>query len=195
MEGAADMITIIPSNPSHCKSYQIQRTLGRGEKSVVFVATDDESRNVAIKLEPEKDSYQLTNEIWALTKLTGVSGVPRLLFAGRTQFRGIMYCAMVTDVIGISSLADLSRPTEYGLNLIANQALDILFQIHKRGVSHNDIKPEHIIFNSNGNMFLIDFGAATKLGDKVKIGTPQYAATSGMFGIAVSSIDGLILDF
>ena len=60
------------------------------------------------------------------------------------------------------------------LQNIAKQAIDILNQIHQQGIVHNDIKPHHLII-SNNSLFLIDFGAAGKIGDEYDLCTPLFA--------------------
>eukprot|EP01124_Arcella_intermedia_P015148 TRINITY_DN21665_c0_g1_i1.p2 TRINITY_DN21665_c0_g1~~TRINITY_DN21665_c0_g1_i1.p2 ORF type:complete len:152 (-),score=34.13 TRINITY_DN21665_c0_g1_i1:63-518(-) len=54
-------------------------------------------------------------------------------------------------------------------------AIDILLEIHKRGIIHNDLKPEHFVF-CNNEMFLIDYGSATPINSKPEIVTPKYTS-------------------
>ena len=43
-----------------------------------------------------------------------------------------------------------------------SKALKGLEAIHKHGILHNDIREENILINDNGNVYLIDFGMASR---------------------------------
>lgn len=68
-------------------------------------------------------------------------------------------------------------PTQIG-DLIVD-VLKGLASIHARGVVHCDIKPENIGCTINSfqqiSAYIMDFGAAVRMGDKVLICTPEYA--------------------
>jgi serine/threonine protein kinase len=76
------------------------------------------------------------------------------------------------DRIAQKSLCDLPS---HSINVpqIATKVIHILQNIHKHGLSHNDIKPDHIVFDSQG-LFLIDFGACTKLGSEIPFTTQKF---------------------
>ncbi|CAI2191331.1 12176_t:CDS:1, partial [Funneliformis geosporum] len=40
--------------------------------------------------------------------------------------------------------------------------------IHKHGILHNDIREENILINNNGDVYLIDFGMASREDAKKK---------------------------
>jgi serine/threonine protein kinase len=56
--------------------------------------------------------------------------------------------------------------------------------LHRQGISHNDIKPDNVVLTADGNAKLIDFGFAKIepiVGPDDKSGTLQYAAPE-LFG-------------
>jgi serine/threonine protein kinase len=149
------------------------------------VALNADGERVCLKLEPLSNAAQLSNEISALETLESCKGVPHILYHGITEFHGEKYRALITgntfllgffssslDRIAQKSLCDLPSCSINVLE-IATEVISILQCIHERGLSHNDIKPNHIVFDSQG-LFLIDFGACTKLGSDIPFTTQKF---------------------
>eukprot|EP01127_Copromyxa_protea_P013660 TRINITY_DN368_c1_g2_i3.p1 TRINITY_DN368_c1_g2~~TRINITY_DN368_c1_g2_i3.p1 ORF type:complete len:622 (-),score=95.12 TRINITY_DN368_c1_g2_i3:391-2256(-) len=178
LKAAAEVLTIINHDSNNSRLFQTHRLIGAGRFSLVFSAVDPTTgRDVCVKLEPLEDSLQLRNEVSTLDALKSVKGVPRVVFHGTTEFRGEKYCALVTDRIAKTSLCDLQNSTN--LLTIAGQTIQILSQIHKCGFSHNDIKPNHIVFDDMG-LFIIDFGSSTKLGAEPQFTTPNFCPVNAL---------------
>lgn len=75
---------------------------------------------------------------------------------------------------------------------IALQICDVLEVLHANNIIHRDIKPSNIILGKDGNIALIDFGAARYLTalrgrDTVILGTPGYAPPE-QYGFAATDI-------
>ena len=49
-----------------------------------------------------------------------------------------------------------------------SRAIKGLEAIHKHGILHNDIREENILINDNGDVYLIDFGMASREDTKKK---------------------------
>ena len=49
-----------------------------------------------------------------------------------------------------------------------SRAIKGLEAIHKHGILHNDIREENILINDNGDIYLIDFGMASRADTKKK---------------------------
>lgn len=61
---------------------------------------------------------------------------------------------------------------------IIHQTVLALAYLHKRAITHRDIKLENILYTSKGEVKLIDFGFSTLMLQKKKMfcGTPSYMA-------------------
>ena len=180
-------------------AYSLQRELGGGGMSHVFLATDTTlDRDVVVKVLPFDASTALSverfkREIALAAKLQHPHIVP-LLSAGATA-EGLPYYTM-PFVEGESLRERLARDGE----LPVSEAVGILREVaralayaHERGVVHRDIKPDNVML-SGGSAMVTDFGVAkavsaaasgehsaslhaatlTQLG--VSLGTPAYMA-------------------
>ena len=66
------------------------------------------------------------------------------------------------------------------------QLLSALQHCHQRGIVHRDLKPENLLFDSNMNIKLTDFGLSNKCDDSGQMdticGTPPYSAPEIFLG-------------
>ncbi len=170
-------------------AYTIQRELGGGGMSRVFVARDESlGRDIVIKVLPrelaaEMSAERFTREIKLAAALqhphvlpvlsAGVSeGLPyyTMPFVRGESLREAMHKGLETDD-GIEILRDVARALRYA---------------HQEGVVHRDIKPENILLSS-GSAVVVDFGIAKALSASrteapggtltlvgTSIGTPAY---------------------
>ncbi len=108
---------------------------------------------------------------------------------------------LVQQFIPGKSLSDLVddgwRTTEAEIINLATQILEILIYLHnfQPPVIHRDIKPQNIIRQSDGKIYLVDFGAVTDLyrqtliGRSTVVGTYGYMPPEQFRGQAVPSTD------
>lgn len=99
-----------------------------------------------------------------------------------------------------SSLHD-ERFKRYSLaeiKAIGAELISILKKIHSKGIIHQDLKPQNIMRNMNGNLILIDFGLSLRLSCEIKkheklnfIGTPRYASLASHSGILQTPKDDI----
>ncbi|MGH7616978.1 MAG: protein kinase domain-containing protein [Gemmatimonadaceae bacterium] len=172
-------------------AYDIQRELGGGGMSRVFVAGESRlGRTVVIKvLAPELaasiSSDRFEREIRILASLQQANIVP-LLAAGRTD--GLPYYTM--PLVDGRSLRDrLTRegplPISDAVSVLRDVARALAYA-HERGVVHRDIKPANVLL-SGGAAVVSDFGIAKALSAArtdasqptltltgMSIGTPAY---------------------
>jgi serine/threonine-protein kinase len=171
-------------------AYTIERELGGGGMSRVFLATEQAlRRRVVIKvLSPElargvsADRFRLEIEVAASLQHPHI--VP-LLAAGEAA--GHLYYTM-PFVAGESLRARLSREGELPVPAALRILTDIgraLAYAHRRGIVHRDIKPENILL-AEGEAQVADFGLAKALAASsegggltsagLALGTPAYMA-------------------
>jgi serine/threonine-protein kinase len=171
-------------------AYTIERELGGGGMSRVFVATDNSlGREVVVKILPTEMAGQLSadrfkREIAVAARLQHPHIVP-LLTAGDAE--GLPYFTMPL-VKGESLRARLARQGELPVNEAVRTLREIagaLAFAHDSGVVHRDIKPDNVLL-SGGVAMVTDFGvakalsASTTSGDSaitslgVALGTPAY---------------------
>ena len=172
-------------------SYDLQRELGGGGMSRVFVAREtDLGRDVVVKVLPPEMAASVSvdrfrREIQVGAQLQHPHIVP-VLAAGAGD--SLLYYTM-PYIDGESLRARLARGmvfTAGEATRVWREVLDALSYAHSRGVVHRDIKPENILL-ANRHAVVTDFGiaravaAATDGGDQltatgIAIGTPAYMA-------------------
>jgi serine/threonine-protein kinase len=180
-------------------AYTIERELGGGGMSRVFVARDQSlDRDVVIKvLSPELaatlSAERFTREIKLAAALQEPHIVP-LLAAGATA-DGLPWYTM-PFVSGESVRARILRGplgAAEAVRILRNVAQALAYA-HERGVVHRDIKPENVLLSS-GTAVVADFGIAKALSASTtqapggtltsigtSIGTPAYMAPEQAVG-------------
>jgi serine/threonine protein kinase len=177
-------------------AYRIERELGQGGMSTVFLAEDlKHGRSVAVKvLRPELAAAlgadRFTREIRIAARLQHPHILP-LLDSGQSE--GFLWYAM--PYVDGQSLRDrLARQGE----LPVNEAVRLLIEItdalafaHAQGVVHRDIKPDNVLL-SGRHALVMDFGVAKAVSEAgtreaggareslttagIALGTPAYMA-------------------
>jgi hypothetical protein len=176
--------------PAQLGDFRVLVEVGRGGMGVVYQAEQMSlRRKVALKVlrfggaGDDEAMKRFRREAETVARLHHTNIVP--IFAIGEE-HGVHYYAM--QFIEGRSLADvlaevqqLGRPTSsddvarWGL-----QAAEALAHAHQRGVIHRDIKPSNLLLDTDGTVWLTDFGLAKQL-DEVTLtmsgalmGTPRY---------------------
>ncbi len=187
------------TDPTRVGSYQLLARLGAGGMGVVYLASGQDGRPVALKvLRPEMADdaefrTRFSREVTALTRVRGVCTV-RVLDADTTSARPFL----VTEYAEGPSLAeyvDSRGPMDpqmlYGL---ATGLAEALTAIHAAGIVHRDLKPSNVLLTADGPK-VIDFGiaqmldatAVTRAG--MTVGSAGYMAPEQIMGRAGTAAD------
>ena len=173
-------------------NYRIERELGGGGMSRVFLATETTlGRSVVVKVLPPELAHAVSVERFrreiAMSARLQHPHIVSLLTAGETD--NLPYYTM-PFIDGETLRARLSREGELPLVDIVRMLRDVagaLAYAHEHGVVHRDIKPENVLLTRQ-HALVADFGVAkalsastmaeasstTSLG--IALGTPAYMA-------------------
>ena len=87
---------------------------------------------------------------------------------------------LITDKIHGRSLQDyLENGMDFSVRETMKMLVDVVMQVHKKGIIHCDIKPSNIVVQEDGRIVLIDFGTACykkKTGDEMMFASRGYSA-------------------
>jgi predicted Ser/Thr protein kinase len=180
--------------------YRIERVLGRGGMSVVYLAHDPRlKRNVALKLLApelaEDDAFRVRflRESQLAASLDHPNVVP-IYEAGEVD--GLLYIAMRyvvgTDLKALLRAEGALAP-DRALALVA-QVASALDAAHERGLVHRDVKPSNVLLTGRPDeehCYLADFGLSTSTSDRSIadarqiVGTIDYVAPEQIRGLEV----------
>jgi DNA-binding beta-propeller fold protein YncE/predicted Ser/Thr protein kinase len=177
--------------------YRIERLLGRGGMSVVYLAEDlGLKRQVALKLlvppltEDQAFRERFLQESQLAASLDHPNVIP-IYAAGEAGDE--LYIAM--RYVEGQDLKVLLRAGALGPEQairICSQVAEALDFAHERGLVHRDVKPSNVLLDANEHVYLADFGLTKRLGDArtdepALFGTIDYIAPEQIRG---DEIDG-----
>jgi len=167
------------------EGFRVERELGRGAASVIYVVYDAKTKQIrAIKHVERGDTkddrflVQTEAEYRVASQLDhpGIRKVPRCIKKGSLFKTSDLY--LVMEFVDGRSL-DLSPPKTMGQAVhIFEQVARALAHMHERGWVHADMKPNNIVVDGETHAKIIDLGQSCKVGTiKQRIqGTPDYIA-------------------
>lgn len=158
--------------------------LGLGAFSKVFYALNLHNlQEYAIKRIDQKKYFHLAqNEIVMYSvHLDGLSCVPKLFFVLKDSKYVYLFLENIKGVdLDVYLRCQNHLLTEIEAFFLFQQMVQVVYQIHQKGISHRDIKLENFMFNPKKpfNLYLIDFGFSDHLNknDSHSYGTLAYAA-------------------
>ncbi|KAM3131642.1 hypothetical protein pb186bvf_016306 [Paramecium bursaria] len=182
--------------------YVVKQQLSSGSFGIVYLAIHKVTREeLAVKLE-KGDHETLDREVYLLTKLQGIMGVPKLFWFGFEQNYNVMVIELLGRDLGYYQRVYKQLSIKSGLQLLT-QLIQIFKQVHSKGVVHRDLKPENIMMgkHNTSQVFLVDFGVSKQFLEKGKhipfkdkksfIGTTRYASIAAHKGYEIGRKDDL----
>ncbi|MEZ4644154.1 MAG: protein kinase [Chloroflexota bacterium] len=186
--------------PEYIGQYQIIEEIGRGGMATVYRAHDPRfQRDVAIKVLPSQFTHdpmflsRFEREARTIAMLEHPAIVPVYDFGkeGEQPFLVMRYMpgGSLADRIKAAGAVPLSEAL-----LIVARLASALDYAHGQGIIHRDLKPGNILFDTQGNPYLADFGivklteATSSFTGSAVLGTPTYMSPEQAQGGRV--IDG-----
>lgn len=185
--------------PERLGEYRPVRELGRGGMGIVYEALQESlDRRVAVKVLPgsvlhdERIRRRFLREARAVARLRHPHIIP-IHAVGEQD--GVLYYAMdLIDGCGLDQLVTRDSVPVTGqararwVARLGVQAADALGYAHAQGFLHRDIKPANFLLDSDGHLWLADFGLAKSAGegsltaDGDWLGTLRYTAPECLRG-------------
>lgn len=180
---------------STINGYTLHRVLGRGNTSLVRLASNAQGQLVALKLpHPETLSVQdaaerFGNEVRLTLQfrhphlVRGFGGTP----FGPGAFLAITYYPQGALNEQLADLPDRTLPLDQALRILADLASALTY-LHHQGAVHQDVKPHNVYVMEDGRAALGDLGNTyfVSQGGKTS-GSPYYMAPEVYQGEATSS--------
>ncbi|CAN5322672.1 hypothetical protein BH09MYX1_BH09MYX1_51060 [soil metagenome] len=185
---ALDVLRAISRDP---KALQGEAILGEGGMGVVRLAVQVAlDRKVAVKSLRAESSHDhavesLLAEAWLAGSLEHPNVVPiydlgldenGAPFIVMKRIEGEDRLELLKNEKALAKYAPGRDPLEAHIRILV-QVCNAVHFAHSRGVVHRDLKPENVMVGNFGEVYLVDWGIATKAGRVTQIaGTPAYMA-------------------
>ncbi len=164
--------------------YRIINQIGRGGMANVYKAYQPSmDRYVAIKVLPSQlaESQEFVQRFHQEARIIANLEHPHILpVFDYGESEGVAYFVMrYLDAGTLRDRMEAGRPLPMNeIDRIFTQLADALSYAHGRGIVHRDLKPANALIDSQGNLFLTDFGIAKIL----ESASPRLTQTDAIMG-------------
>ena len=185
--------------------YRVQRTIGEGSTSRIYEVFDGSlNRPVALKvlLQGEQAAIERTQRFIAEAVATASfdhPGVPAIFDVDIGVEGSVFYTMKLVEGRTLGSLihawkegSDPAMPfaERVGIMLRVTNAVEAA---HAHGLVHRDIKPDNVMLGRFGEVYLVDWGAATRVSEEIRpgrrVGTPLFMSPQAAQGLAPDPAD------
>ena len=197
-------------NTTIIDKYKLLKKLGKGSYGNIYLCKDIiTNKFFAAKLENKNGSTNALENEYQIMKNIKCDRVPLI----KQYSENNIYNILIMQLLGKSLeqiFEQILNKEKMSIKCVCNlsiQMIEILELIHNKNIIHRDIKPSNFLMgndlNTFNNLYLIDFGLATKYRDsansnhykmikgKKLIGTVRFASVNAMNGLSQSRRDDL----
>lgn len=181
---------LLITNPKDNVNYYIIRKLGQGAFGEVWLAVkqDDRHYQIAIKFfKPfkEEDRKLFLAEYQRSANFHHEDVLPSLFYGewNNRLYMGMKLCEYGTAAQLIGKLHPNKKDDETLIwNFIYDTASGLEYLHERENVVHQDIKPDNIMINSDGDFVIMDFGISVSVNSDIQLssysefGSPAYMA-------------------
>ena len=181
--------------PKEINAYTIENEIGKSALGGVYSAINEYTEEkVAIKiiskesLQYNKTELTLINNEITILKLLNHKNIIKLYEVFETESNIYIVTELCTGKELFHYIYTKKALNEYEALPIFHQIIDAMVYLHDMNIVHRDIKPENILFDSYGNIKIVDFGYSCYYSNSEKtlnedLGTPSYACPEMHKGI------------
>ncbi|MBQ8938923.1 MAG: serine/threonine protein kinase [Paludibacteraceae bacterium] len=156
---------ILKENILFANRYQLERLLGRGGFSEVWLAKDSYTNlEIAVKVYAPGQGMDSDGLKEFSAELAGVFNLNHSSLLKPTHvdvWEGMPYLIMPYCAQGAISNR-IGKMTENEIWKLIHDVASGLAYLHKNDIVHQDIKPDNILLDDNGNYVITDFGISAK---------------------------------
>ena len=197
-------------NTTIIDKYKLLKKLGKGSYGNIYLCKDIiTNKFFAAKLENKNGSTNALENEYQIMKNIKCNQIPLI----KQYSENNIYNILIMQLLGKSLeqiFEQILNKEKMSIKCVCNlsiQMIEILELIHNKNIIHRDIKPSNFLIGNNpntlNNLYLIDFGLATKYREsansnhyemikgKKLIGTVRFASVNAMNGLSQSRRDDL----
>jgi len=138
--------------------YRLLRRLGAGGMGVVWLATTETEREVAIKFPLDEEYLRALRREASLTGALAHAAITRLFEVHVEHEPPFIAMEYVPGITLRDALVEGGKVGEHDALRIIREVADAVRFAHSKGVVHRDLKPENILIGEDGHARVLDFG-------------------------------------